>query len=414
MKTSINSLFRVSQRIIAPLLLSPAKLISSKDENGVVYSNRQIRIAVSVFFFCQGLCFSSWASRIPDIKASLHLTNAALGSILLALPAGQLTAMPFSGRLVTRFGSKNVLRIGLLLYAIGLTNMGLATQPWQLVLALYVFGICGNLCNISVNTQAIATERLYTKPIMTSFHGAWSSAGVAGAAIGLLMIELHVAPYLHFWIVAVTVCTAAVISQRYLQDGRSALKQEKRKFFSKPNSALVQLGVVAFCCMASEGAMFEWSGVYFQQVVHTPASFTIFGFFSFMTMMATGRFAGDKLIARFGRKRMLQASGILISTGLFISVLFPYIITATAGFLIVGLGVSSVVPMIYSSAGKVPNVPPGIALASVSSISFLGFLMGPPLIGYIAEISSLRYSFAVIGLLGFAIAILVSKMKAVR
>lgn len=413
MKTSINSFFRASQRLIVPLLLSPTKLIG-KEQSGVVYTNRQIRIAVSVFFFCQGLCFSSWASRIPDIKASLHLTNAALGSILLALPAGQLTAMPFSGRLVTRFGSKNVLRVGVLLYSIGLTNMGLATQPWHLALALYIFGLCGNMCNISVNTQAIAAEKLYSRPIMTSFHGVWSSAGVAGAAIGLLMMKLNLAPYLHFWIIAIVVCAAGTIFQKYLQSGRSSIKQENKKFFSRPNGTLVQLGIVAFCSMASEGAMFEWSGVYFQQIVHTPQSFTVFGFFSFMTMMATGRFVGDKLIARFGRKRMLQISGALISTGLFTAVLFPHIITATAGFLIVGLGVSSVVPMIYSSAGKVPNVPPGIALASVSSISFLGFLMGPPVIGYIAEIYTLRHSFAVIGLLGFAIAFLVSKMKAVQ
>lgn len=410
----INSLFRLSQKIITPILLSPARLIVGGDEKGIVYSNRQIRIAVSVFFFCQGLCFSSWASRIPNIKESLHLTNAGLGSILLALPAGQLTAMPFSGRLVTHFGSKSILRLCLLIYAIALTNMGLAAQPWQLAVALYLFGICGNMCNISVNTQAIATEQLYGRSIMTSFHGAWSSAGVAGAAIGWLMIKLHISPYVHFWIVAALVSAAAIISQRYLQPGRSAVKQEKKKFFSKPNTVLIQLGIVAFCCMASEGAMFEWSGVYFQEIVKAPTSLIILGYLSFMTMMATGRFIGDKLIAIYGRKKMLKASGILISTGLFTSVLLPYLATATLGFLIVGLGVSSVVPMIYSSAGKVPNVPPGIALASVSSISFFGFLMGPPLIGYIAQISSLRYSFAVIGLLGFGIAILVSRMRAIQ
>jgi MFS family permease len=414
MKTSINSLFRVSQKLITPILLSPVRLIGGRDDRAFAYSNRQIRIAVSVFFFSQGLCFSSWASRIPDIKASLGLNNAALGSILFALPAGQLTAMPFSGKLVTHFGSKKVLRICLLIYAVGLTNMGLATQPWHLALALYVFGICGNMCNISVNTQAILTEQLYGRSIMTSFHGAWSSAGVAGAGIGLLMVGWHVTPYVHFWIIAGLVFIAVAFSQRYLQPHRSVAKQEKKKFFSRPNSVLVQLGIIAFCCMATEGAMFEWSGVYFQEILLAPKSLIIIGFFSFMTMMATGRFLGDKLIARYGKKNMLTASGILMSIGLFTSVLFPYIITVSLGFLIVGLGVSSVVPIIYSSAGKVPNVPPGIALASVSSISFFGFLIGPPVIGYIAQLSSLRYSFAVIGLLGFGIAFLVSRLKAVQ
>ena len=376
-------------------------------------TNRQVRIAVSAFFFCQGLSFASWASRIPDIKTTLALTDAGLGSILLALPAGQLTAMPFSGRLVTHFGSKKVLRICSVIYALCLTNIGLATQPWQLAIALYLFGICGNMCNISGNTQAIRAEKLYERPIMASFHGAWSTAGFTGAAIGLLMTGLHVVPYLHFWIVALLTISVAIIAQSWLQSGRSIVT-EKRSFFSKPDGMLVQLGIIGFCSMASEGAMFDWSGVYFKQVVHAPPSLIVLGYASFMVMMATGRFIGDKLIERHGRKKMLQVSGVLISTGLFIAVLFPYLVTATIGFLIVGFGVSSIVPMVYSSAGRVSKIPPGMALAAVSSISFLGFLMGPPLIGYIAQLFSLRHSFAVIGLFGFAIAIMVSKLKALH
>jgi MFS family permease len=404
-------------RLLASVPLLSLKICMKQDTSTIIiprYSNRQIRIAVSAFFFSQGLCFASWASRIPDIKSSLHLSDAGLGSILLALPAGQLTAMPFSGRLVTHFGSRKVLRIFLVLYAICLTNIGLAAQGWQLALALYLFGICGNMCNISVNTQAIRAEKLYARPIMTSFHGAWSSAGFAGAAIGLLMMGQSIAPYYHFVVIALLVISFVLFGQQYLQTGRAAPATEKRPFFSKPNGVLVQLGIIGFCSMASEGAMFDWSGVYFKQVVHAPASLTILGYVSFMVMMATGRFMGDALIAKYGRKKMLRWSGILISTGLFISVFLPYLITATIGFLIVGLGVSSIVPMVYSSAGKVSNISPGMALASVSSISFLGFLMGPPLIGYIAELSDLRYSFALIGLLGFSIALLVSKLKALH
>ncbi|RYY54159.1 MAG: MFS transporter [Chitinophagaceae bacterium] len=377
-------------------------------------SNRQVRIAVSAFFFFQGLSFASWASRIPDIKTTLGLTDAALGSILLALPAGQLTAMPFTGRLVTHFGSKKILRIGSILYVLCLTNLGLATKSWHLALGLYFFGIFGNLCNISANTQAIGAEKLYSRPIMASFHGVWSTAGFTGAAIGLLMTALHVNPYIHFWVVAVLIVAGGLTAQNWLQTGRSTAPREKKPFLSRPDGMLVQLGIIGFCSMASEGAMFDWSGVYFKEVVHAPAKLVVLGYASFMVMMATGRFIGDKLIEKHGRKRMLQASGILISVGLFISVLFPHIVTATIGFLIVGFGVSSIVPMVYSSVGRVSKIPPGIALATVSSISFLGFLMGPPLIGYISELFSLRHSFAVIGLFGFGIAIMVSKLKALH
>ncbi len=374
---------------------------------------RQIRIAVSAFFFSQGLCFASWASRIPDLKTSLELSDAGLGSILLALPAGQLLAMPFSGRLVTRFGSRKILRVCALLYALCLTNIGLAAAPWHLAFALFSFGVCGNMCNISVNTQAIRAEKLFDRPIMTSFHGVWSAAGFCGGALGWLMTGIRLSPYIHFWIVAALVMTTVLIAQRYLQSGRSAVT-EKKPFFSRPDGMLMQLGIIGFCSMASEGAMFDWSGVYFKQVVGAPAHLVVLGYTSFMIMMATGRFLGDRLIVRYGRKKMLQGSGLLISGGLFLAVLFPHIVTATAGFLTVGLGVSSIVPMVYSSVGRVSKIPPGMALASVSSISFLGFLMGPPLIGYIAEISNLRYSFAVIGLLGIAITFMVGKLKALH
>lgn len=412
MKMSNTNFSRIPQKIVA----IGSSFIKPKDNAAIAipaYSKKQIRIAVSAFFFCQGLCFASWASRIPDLKSALHLSDAALGSILLALPAGQLLAMPFSGRLVTNFGSKKVLRICAVLYAICLTNIGLATQPWHLAVGLFLFGICGNFCNISVNTQAVRAEKIYDRPIMTSFHGVWSTAGFTGAAIGLLMMGLYMSPYIHFWIVAALVIITITITQKYLQQGRAATT-EKKPFFSKPDGMLVQLGVIGFFSMASEGAMFDWSGVYFQQIVNAPTSLIALGYLTFMIAMASGRFMGDKLIAKYGRKKMLRISGILISSGLFISVLFPYIVTATIGFLIVGFGVSSIVPMVFSAAGKHSKIPPGMALAAVSSISFLGFLMGPPLIGYVAELLNLRYSFALIGLLGVTISLMVSKIKALN
>jgi MFS family permease len=166
--------------------------------------------------------------------------------------------------------------------------------------------------------------------------------------------------------------------------------------------------------MASEGAMFDWSGIYFKDVVKAPSSLIILGYTSFMIMMATGRFVADYMITKIGRKRLLQICGIMISTGLFTSVLFPYLIPCTIAFMLVGLGVSSIVPTVYSAAGRHSKLPAGIALATVSSVSFLGFLMGPPLIGYISEIAGLRCSFAVIGIFGMGISLLVSRIKALQ
>ncbi|HZI52239.1 MAG TPA: MFS transporter [Chitinophagaceae bacterium] len=369
-----------------------------------------MRIAISSFYFCMGFSFASWASRIPDIKTKLQLSEAQLGTILLALPLGQLLTMPISGRLVTKYGSRTIMSFAALLYAVELTNIGWAAQMWQLGLALFIFGVVGNMANISVNTQGVLAEKVYGRPIMTSFHGVWSIAGFTGALVGLLMMNLKLTPRQHFFIVAAFVFVIVFIARRYLIPGTTA-STEKKRFFSKPEGVLVQLGVIAFCSMAAEGTMFDWSGVYFKEVVEAPRSLIILGYASFMIMMATGRFFGDKIIAGVGRKKLLQVSGILILTGLMISVLFPYIVTATLGFVIVGLGVSSIIPTVYSTAARATKIAPGMALASVSSIGFFGFLMGPPLIGYIAELANLRYSFAVVALFGLCITMIVTKLK---
>jgi MFS family permease len=376
----------------------------------------RIRIAVALFYFSMGLCFSSWASRIPDIKTALNLNAAMLGSILFAIPVGQLLMMPFSGRLVTHFGSRKMVLIALPLYSVCLSNIGLVRHGWQLAVALFFFGLAGNLCNISINTQGVAAEHLYDRPIMASFHGGWSLAGFTGALIGLIMINLKVEPYFHFLTVIVIVWIIIWINYPYLIKGKGAQGKEtpKRRLFSKPDSMLFQLGIIGFCSMASEGMMFDWSGVYFKDVVKAPASLVVLGYTSFMIMMATGRFLADWIITRIGRKKLLQISGLMVSSGLFLSVVFPYLVTCTISFMMVGLGVSSIVPTVYSIAGKHPRIPAGMALASVLSVSFLGFLMGPPLIGYIAQLAGLQYSFALIGVFGIGISLLVSRIKALQ
>lgn len=377
---------------------------------------KRIRLAVALVYFSMGLCFASWASRIPDIKTALHLNDAMFGSILFALPVGQFLMMPFSGKLVTRFGSRKVMLFALPVYTVFLSNVGLVTAGWQLAIALFLFGLAGNLCNISINTQGVAAERLYGRPIMASFHGGWSLAGFTGALIGLLMINLKITPYWHFVTVILIVWTIVWMNQPFLITGKSGTNPDepKRKFFSKPDSVLLQLGIIGFCSMASEGAMFDWSGIYFKDVVKAPSSLVILGYTSFMIMMSTGRFVADYFISKIGRKRLLQICGVMISTGLFTAVIFPYLVSSTIAFMMVGLGVSSIVPTVYSAAGRHSKVPPGIALATVSSVSFLGFLMGPPLIGYISEAAGLRYSFAVIGVFGIGITLLVSKIKALQ
>lgn len=377
------------------------------------YLNR-IRWAVALFYFSMGLCFSSWASRIPDIRTSLGLSEADLGTVLFAIPFGQLFLMPFSGRLATRYGSHITSVIGLTCYTLALVGLGLGSERWHLSLALFFFGMCSNLTGISINTQGIYAEGLFRRPIMSAFHGAWSTAGVTGALVGLLMMALKLSPLTHFSIVAGLLWLVILLNFKYLvRAKRPEAPPVKKKRFSKPDTVLLWLGVMAFCCMLSEGIMFDWSGIYFRDVVKAEGPLVVLGYAAFMTMMATGRFLGDIAVQKFGRKRLLQVSGCTVSAGLLGAVLFPGIITATLAFMVTGLGVSTIVPNIFSIAGRRPGIAPGIALQTVSSVSFLGFMVGPPVVGYIAEATSLRMSFAFISVFGLGIALLVTRVRSI-
>lgn len=370
------------------------------------------RMAVSAFFFMQGLTFSSWASRIPDIKAMLHLNEAELGSILFALPVGQLSAMALSGYLVSRLGSRKVLSIAALFYPGILVCLGMVTSVTQLVVTLFFFGMSANLCNISVNTQGVGVERLYRHSIMASFHGLWSLAGFTGGLISTWMVSYDIPPLMHFCIIY-GAAILILLTMRGSTLPRDMQKTEPRTktVFVKPDRYIVLLGMIAFGSMVCEGTMFDWSGVYFEQVVRPGKDLIRLGYIAFMCTMALGRFTADRLVTRFGPITVIRTSGLIIAAGLLLSVVFPHLVTATVGFLLVGFGTSSIVPLCYSMAGRSKIMLPGVALATVSTIGFLGFLIGPPIIGFVAQALNLRWSFALIAVIGLTTTIVAPKLK---
>ncbi len=337
------------------------------------------------------------------------MNDAQLGSVLFALPVGQLATMTLAGYMVSRFGSKKTLSFAAFFYPLALICLGSATAIWQLLPGLILFGIAGNMCNISVNTQGVGVERLYRSSIMASFHGLWSLAGFTGGLIGAWMVGIHVSPFWHFCIIAVLAwCTLLVMRGSMLpRDGRLTGNVEKQtvknqpSFFVRPNRYIMMLGIIAFGSMVCEGTMFDWSGVYFEQVVHPPKELVRLGYIAFMFAMACGRFTADRFVTRFGTILVVQVSGVMIAVGLLLAVVFPYLATATIGFLLVGFGTSSIVPLCYSLAGKSNTMQSGPALAAVSTIGFLGFLIGPPIIGFVAQAFNLRWSLGIVALIGF-------------
>ncbi len=374
-------------------------------------ARRLHRIAVSCFFFLTGLCFASWASRIPAIRDRLQLNDAALGGILFSLPVGLVTSLPVAGFLVARFGSRIVAIVAAIAYSLILPLLGLASSTPQLIATLFVFGFAGNMLNISINTQAVGTETLYhPKPIMASFHGIWSLAGFTGAAIGTIMVRFNVAPAWHFCCITLAVFAIVLSISRFLVQTDPA-GDEKQPIFVRPDKSILNLGLIAFCSMICEGAMFDWSGIYFSKIVQPGPGWVTVGYTAFMSTMAAGRFVGDWVAFKLGMKRMLQLSGLCTTSGLLLAVILPQFITATIGFMLVGAGVSSVVPMVYSAAGKSKKMSPGVAIAAVSTVGYMGFLFGPPFIGFIAQASSLRVSLGLIAVMGTLIAVLAARMK---
>ncbi len=376
----------------------------------LTHTPRAHRIAIAALFFSYGLCFASWASRIPTIQQKLHLTDAALGGVLLALPVGLFISLPISGWIIAKAGSRKVVIFSAMLYCSTLLGIGFAGNLIQLLTALFFFGFFGNVLNISVNTQAVGVETLYTKPIMASFHGMWSLAGFTGATIGTFMIGSDVSTgyhYLFIWLMVI-ICISICINFLLLTD---APRDADQPIFTMPEKSLLSLGFIAFCSMICEGAMFDWSGVYFKKVVMVEKEWIGAGYTAFMITMAGTRFIADYFTGKFGLKRILQFSGLLTASGLAISVINPTIEFALIGFLLVGAGVSSVVPLVYSAVGKSKTMSPGVAIAAVSTLGFFGLLVGPPLIGFISGLTNLRVSFSLIALMGLCVTAIASKAK---
>lgn len=395
--------------------------------NHVAYSKEHIRFAVLSFFLAQGLCFSSWASRIPDIKEIFTVNDALYwGIVLFMIPAGKFVAIPLAGYLVSKLGSRIMVQISIMGYALSLFAIGTALNIYMLGVFLFCFGVFWNLCDISLNTQGIGIERLYGRTIMASFHGGWSLAACLGALIGFIMIVSDVTPFWHFTLIAALILLLTMVSRRYLQDDVSTAeavedKSEKWQYIKRPEMLLIKLGLVGLFALVVESAMFDWSGVYFESVLQVPKSLQI-GFLVFMVMMTVGRFLANYAYRIWGKQRVLQLSGAFIFIGFFTSALLGSTVDSMAlkvivnsfGFMLVGLGISSMVPTIYSLVGAKSKTPVGIALTILSSISFIGSLVAPLLIGAISQAFNMEYAYMVVGLLGLCILLMTTFSKAFR
>ena len=372
---------------------------------------RKSRIANAVFFFISGFGYAAWASRIPTIRTSFHLSDSMLGTLLFAMPIGLICTLPITNYLLGRNSSKKIMLTGSVFFNGVLCLTGFVSEVWQLFIILFCFGSSRNLLNISMNTQAVSVQKLYiNKSIITAFHGIWSIAGFSGAALGYILVSSGVGIQWHFPLVGLTMIALTLYQYQYTIDAPPD-SQKHKTLFALPDKSILNYAIIVFICMACENTMYDWSGVYFQKTMKASQSMATGAFAVYMIMMTIGRFAGDRIVNRIGVKKMLLYSAALLATGFVLVVLLPYKLTGILGFIMIGLGISCISPLVFGLAGRSAVNSSATSLASISSISYLGFLAVPPLIGFISEATSIRVSFGIIAALAGIMILLISKIK---
>lgn len=355
----------------------------------------KMRIANSVFFFISGFGYSSWASRIPSIKHQLNLNEAQLGLVLFAMPVGLMLTMPLTAKMIRHFSSRVMMLIGALAFSIILCLPGFMAYMWQLMVVLFFIGSTRNILGLSMNSQAVGIQALYDKSIMVTFHGIWSLAGFGGAAVGYLMVLFNIAPSYHLLFVGIAMLILSAMFYPSTYDYRPP-ETPNKSVFSMPDKHLLKFSLICFASMACENTLYDWSGVYFEKVVHATKSFAEAGFVVYMVTMTIGRFAGDRVVSAIGVKRVLTYSSGLVLAGLLVSVFLPYTLTVYLGYAMIGLGVSCIVPLIFSMAGKSKTMNSSQALAAISTVGYLGFVIIPPIVGFIAQVANLQIAFFVV------------------
>ncbi len=366
-------------------------------------ANLIARIAVGTVFFINGALFANWVSRIPAVREALNLNKAELGVALLGLAVGALVAFPVAGWGIARFGSRIVTTAAILLMCVALGVVGLAQNLPTLFATLVLLGMGNGATDVGMNAQAVEIEKRHAHPIMSSFHAFWSLGGLAGAGLGSLLVGAGFTPLTHFVLFGVIAAlSAGIASSRLLSIPPTRTADP---VFVVPPHALIAIGVLTFCAALIEGAIADWSGVYLRDTLTTSESFAAIGYAVFSLAMLAGRLLGDRLKARLGAVRLGRSGGIIAASGMAFTLLVHQPWAALIGFACVGWGVSSLFPMAFSAAGNARNVNQGVALAAVATMGYTGFLIGPPVIGFVAHATGLRIALVLLVLLACVIAL---------
>lgn len=368
-------------------------------------------------FFVNGALFGNWVLRIPAIKDQIDADTGPLGLALLCLAVGALLSKPFAGQLVARYGSRPITRVGITLTCLALMLPALAVNVVTLGLALIGFGAALGVLDVGQNAHGVAVQHRLGRPVMSSLHGMFSVGGLLGSLAGGGAVAQGLSPLVHFALAAAVLGTVALtasarllpassdVAPKAAQGGWARLPAEHRW-------PLVLLGLVGLCGMMGEGAIADWGAIYLRGDLGTSAAFAALGYSSYSIAMAVGRFLGDRYLARWGEVRVVMIAVTSAGCAFAVGLLAGHPAAALCGITVLGLGLSIVVPATLSMAGRLGGQTAGPAITVVSSIACTGILAGPPLIGFLAQLTGLPMALGAISLLALCAALLLRSFAA--
>jgi len=367
---------------------------------------RRARFAVACAFGVNGAVTGSWAARVPAVKDQLGLSPGVLGLALVGLAAGGILAMPAAGALVARRGSRPVTRAALAACCVALPLPALAPGVAALAFGLLLLGAGNGAVDVAMNAHGVAVEERYGRPILSSFHGMWSLGALAGAAGGGLAAGAGIPVGAHLTAAGGMLLAAGLATTRWLLPA-GADRRAAGPVFARPTRPLAVLAVIAFCGLLAEDAAAQWSAVYLRDALGTSAAVAATGYAAFSLAMTAGRLTGDRLVARLEPARFVRLAAVVASAGLGLGLAVGQPAAAVAGFALLGVGISCIVPVTFSAAARAQlSTAGGPAIAAVSTAGYLGGAVGPPAVGGLAELAGLPAALGLVAALTGLVALL--------
>lgn len=371
---------------------------STKDDLSGQKKLRKARISTLFIFLVCGIGLATWVPMVPLAKIRLGLNDAELGLILLCLGAGAMTIMPFTGALINRFGSRLVMLVSALMIAAVLPLLLFANTSVSLAISLYLFGVAIGAIDVSMNAQAVLIQERTGKYIMSSFHGLFSVGGLIGSlGLGFFLGLGLSSNWAIFSISGLLVLIS--LSQYTSLLPHSEEKKVDTATLIIPKGRVLILGLMCFVAFLAEGAILDWSAVFLQFHRNFTETTSGIGFAAFSVAMAVMRISGDKIIHRFSSQKVVLYGSVIAAIGILSAILIPSGIATVAGFVLVGIGCANIVPVFFSSAGNLPDMSPGAAIAGVTTLGYTGQLAGPALLGFVAELTSLPLALGSVSIL---------------